>query len=373
MTKFQRYLKKMDLTVSPKISEGLIKKSTVGGIVTLISILVCIFMIGSEMIDYLHIEEKHSIIVDSQIGGELPIHFNITFPRLPCHEITLDALDIAGNAKINVLNNVWKTGLDSNLKPLTQKVSVIEQELTDESCGSCGGAQETKDQCCNTCDDVIAAYNKKQWAIKSLSQFSQCIKEGRAEAINADSVGCEIQGSIGVERVKGTFHITPGPSHQYKAQHYHPFTEETLKYDTSYVINELRFGDPVGFLGPLNGFTEEFKENKAQMIQYFLNVVPTTYNPLKGKAINTYQYTATSQKTTANVDNKRAMPGLYFMYDLQPMRVVVTQTRSSLGHLLVSVVAVVGGIISVLTLLDNIYFVSQRAIRRNKERLGKLR
>jgi len=50
--------------------------------------------------------------VDTSRAETLPIHFNITFPHLPCSVLSLDALDASGKHDVDVSTNVWKSRVD---------------------------------------------------------------------------------------------------------------------------------------------------------------------------------------------------------------------------------------------------------------------
>lgn len=67
---------------------------------------------------------------------------------------------------------------------------------TDASyCGSCYGANEVADECCNTCGSVRERYRQRGWAFSSAGVVAQCAHEGHAEAVAAqDGEGCATGG-----------------------------------------------------------------------------------------------------------------------------------------------------------------------------------
>lgn len=54
-------------------------------IVTIISTLVIITLICSELIAYTASNWQPSLVVDKSRKEKMPINFNITFPHMPCH------------------------------------------------------------------------------------------------------------------------------------------------------------------------------------------------------------------------------------------------------------------------------------------------
>jgi len=50
------------------------------------------------------------------------------------------------------------------------------------TCGSCYGAHENESDCCNSCDDLLAAYKKKGWDGTDVQQKAeQCIVRVRPQ------------------------------------------------------------------------------------------------------------------------------------------------------------------------------------------------
>lgn len=62
--------------------------------------------------------------------------------------------------------------------------------------------------------------------------------------------------------------------------------------------------------------------------------------------------------------------GVFFMYDLSPMMVQLTESRRSLAHFLTGVCAIVGGVFTVAGMLDSMLYHSQKALKKKIE-LGK--
>ena len=62
--------------------------------------------------------------------------------------------------------------------------------------------------------------------------------------------------------------------------------------------------------------------------------------------------------------------GVFFMYDMSPMMVQLTESRHSLAHFLTGVCAIVGGVFTVAGMVDGMLYHSQKALKKKIE-LGK--
>lgn len=63
--------------------------------------------------------------------------------------------------------------------------------------------------------------------------------------------------------------------------------------------------------------------------------------------------------------------GVFFIYDLSPMLVRLTEYRHSFTHFLTNVCAIVGGVFTVAGMLDGMLYHSGRVLKKKIE-LGKL-
>eukprot|EP00798_Chlamydomonas_sp_ICE-L_P002492 gene2492-5420_t len=65
------------------------------------------------------------------------------------------------------------------------------------------------------------------------------------------------------------------------------------------------------------------------------------------------------------------LPGLFFFYDLSPIKVRIMEKKSSFVHFLTNVCAIVGGVFTVSGIIDAFVYQSERLIRKKRE-IGKL-
>lgn len=86
-------------------------RTTSGGVVTITSLLVLLFLMWGEWSDYRRIIVKPELIVDKGRGEKMEIHMNISFPRIPCELLTLDVMDVSGEVQTGVMHGVKKVRL----------------------------------------------------------------------------------------------------------------------------------------------------------------------------------------------------------------------------------------------------------------------
>lgn len=65
-----------------------------------------------------------------------------------------------------------------------------------------------------------------------------------------------------------------------------------------------------------------------------------------GRNLDTNQYSVTEYFSPVH-KGQQMMPAVWFMYDMSPILVTVHEARFSLGHLLVRLCAVIGGVFAV--------------------------
>ncbi|KAL7628199.1 ER-derived vesicles protein erv46 [Parahypoxylon ruwenzoriense] len=325
-------------------------RTTSGGIVTIISLIVVLYLAWGEWSDYRRIVIHPELIVDKGRGERMEIHMNITFPRLPCELLTLDVMDVSGEQQHGVLHGVRRV----RLQPVSQGGGVIDVtalslhskdeialHLDPNYCGPCYGApapsSAVKPGCCNTCDEVREAYAQASWAFGRGEGVEQCLREHYAEKLDEQRhEGCRIEGAIRVNKVIGNFHFAPGRSFSNGNMHVHDlknYWDSPVRHSFEHEIHQLRFGPQLPeditrrhsrnspwtnhHLNPLDEVKQTTDDPNFNFM-YFVKVVPTAYLPLSwsksstrasddevwlgslGNAVDgsmeTHQYSVTSHK-----------------------------------------------------------------------------
>ncbi|XP_022136391.1 endoplasmic reticulum-Golgi intermediate compartment protein 3-like [Momordica charantia] len=373
------------LDAYPKISEDFYSRTLSGGFITIASSIIMLLLFISELRLYVHTVTETKLVVDTSRGEQLRINFDVTFPALPCSVLSLDAMDISGEQHLDVKHDIVKKRIDYKGNEIESRRDVIGSpeigrplqrhggrlEQNETYCGSCYGAFD--EDCCNSCQDVREAYRKKGWALSHPDLIDQCKREGFFQRVkNEEGEGCNIHGFLEVNKVAGNFHFAPGKSFQLSYFHIHnPLA--TFQWDTfnvSHRINRLTFGDDFpGVVNPLDG-AQWSQESLGGMYQYFIKVVPTVYKDVRGKAIKSNQFSVTQHLRGLDEESFQSLHGVFFFYDLSPIKVTFTEEQISFFHFLTNVCAIVGGVFTVSGILDSIIYHGQKAIKKKIE-LGK--
>lgn len=267
---------------------------------------------------------------------------------------------------------------------LAQHLELFRVELTGSSlpenyCGSCYGAARPPVKCCNTCDDVKAAYRARRWAVSDETTFEQCRRESKQRAaVIADGEGCNVYGTLDVERALGTVHIAPASSASLSstgqpiAQAANLVHEDVAHFNVSHRINRLSFGDDFpGQVNPLDGVWRASPSGPG-VARYFIKVVPTVYTGMAGAQLRSNQFASTEYfKEVREDDRLFQMPGIHFTYDVTPLRVKITERRGrTLVSFLMRCASTIGGVFTVAGMVDRMLYSSQRMMMQ-KVQIGK--
>ncbi|KAI3675853.1 hypothetical protein L1987_85449 [Smallanthus sonchifolius] len=373
-----------NLDAYPKINEDFYSRTLSGGVITLVASIAMFLLFFSELGLYLHTVTETKLVVDTSRGEKLHINFDITFPAVSCTLLSLDAMDISGEQHLDIRHDIIKKRIDFNGKVIEEKKEGIggpqierplqrhggRLEHNETYCGSCFGAEASDDECCNSCEEVREAYRRKGWGMTNPDLIDQCKREGFAQKIkDEEGEGCNIYGSLEVNKVAGNFHFIKS-FHQSSIHipDFLAFQEDS--YNISHKINKLSFGAYYpGIVNPLDG-VHWFQENPNGMYQYFLKVVPTIYTSIRGYTIQSNQFSVTEHYKTPEV-GRRNLPGVFFFYDLSPIKVTFTETHISFLHFTTNVCAIVGGIFTVAGIVDSFVYHGHKALRKKME-IGKL-
>jgi len=105
--------------------------------------------------------------------------------------------------------------------------------------------------------------------------------------------------------------------------------------------------------------TQKLDQGENKMHEYYIKVVPTTYVDLKGNQYNIHQFTSNSNIVTQHM----MVPTVFFRYDISPILVKVTQYKQNFFHFFIQICAIVGGMFTVIGILDNLL---HRMLRKDK-------
>ncbi|RDB17990.1 Endoplasmic reticulum-Golgi intermediate compartment protein 3 [Hypsizygus marmoreus] len=391
-----------------KTTEDVKVKTRTGALLTLLSAAIILAFTTMEFIDYRRITIDTSIVVDKSRGEKLTVNMNVTFPRVPCYLLSLDVMDISGELQRDLSHNILKVRLDESgvmvpnsfsaeLKNDIEKMNEVKEA---GYCGSCYGGLEPEGGCCNTCEDVRTAYVNRGWSFSNPDAIEQCKNEGWADKLREQTnEGCNISGRIRVNKVVGNIHLSPGRSFQTNSRNAYELVpylrDDGSRHDFSHEIHHFAFeGDDeydywkaeagramrkrLGIAAdPLDG-TRGLTNKPLYMFQYFLKVVSTQFRTYDGQIVNTHQYSATSFERDLTEGTQgdtpqgihvqhgvTGVPGAFFNFEISPILVVHSDTRQSFAHFVTSTCAIIGGVLTVASLLDSILFATGRALKKS--------
>jgi len=391
-----------------KTTEDVKVKTRTGAFLTIVAAAIILAFTTMEFFDYRRVTIDTSIVVDKSRGEKLTVKMNVTFPRVPCYLLSLDVMDISGETQRDLTHNILKARLDPTGKPVPNAVSSeLKNDIEKMSnvkepdfCGSCYGGLEPESGCCNTCEEVRAAYVNRGWSFSNPDAIEQCKDEGWSDKLKEQSnEGCNISGRIRVNKVIGNIHLSPGRSFQTNSRNIYELVpylrDDGNRHDFSHTIHQFAFeGDDeydvykaeasramkermgIG-KNPLDG-TRARTPKSQYMFQYFLKVVSTQFRTLDGKVVKSHQYSTTQferdLQNGGQNDNPQGVhvqhgvtgvPGAFFNFEISPILVVHSDTRQSFAHFITSTCAIIGGVLTVASLLDSVLFATGRALKKS--------
>lgn len=379
-----------------KVPEDLRTQSTTGGAISLLSLSLILMLFLSEFVSFLTPIRTTSLSVDTGRDELFSVHLEMDMPYINCDVIGVDALDAGGTIRLEIENELFKIPIDhygNVVKPSDPPARLVRQHMSNATdtthanaisktpnrdaptgCDSCFGAEDSPTDCCNTCDSVRTAYEKRGWLIHDLSRFPQCRREGKLSLTRGEfdeKHGCKIKGNLKISKVAGRIHITPGHSFSFAGHVVHDYSAlRNKKFDLSHHIHKLNFGTE--FPGQTNALdrTKRMAKRGETLVgqhEYFIRVVPTTYKYAFSRTVYTNQYSQTYFFRRSDPQKGGThIPGIFLNYDLSPIHVEVNESRPSFFHFLVQLCAIIGGVFTVASMLST--FMDDVVLKAMKKR-----
>jgi len=353
-----------------------------GATISLVALFVMFFLFVSELWIFLSDEIQPDLGVDTSLQDKIQINFDIVFPSLACTLISVNAMDKTGDHQLNIHHSVSTTRLTKDGKPV--EGAETEREIIGEDkfianvdlkehfnqtskCGDCYGAETELNQCCNTCAEVKEAYRRKGWAFSDTLKVKQCVAEGYLQNIDQQiQEGCRVHGLVTVNRVAGNVNFVPGKFILQNTRYVMDTTSHfqlASGFNLSHIILKLSFGDEYpGMKNPLDQVKKLWVGGPSAMYQYFIKVVPTLYSGRFGAIIKTNQYSVLEYNSYVDLFGSNGVPGVFFSYDLSPIRVELRESKSFL-HFITNLCAIIGGVFTVASLVDAFVYQGWSAVR----------
>lgn len=350
-------------------------KTAFGGYLTVLSIIVMIVLFYSELKYYLSITRKDEVTVDHlSTNRNINLKMQLEFPKLPC--------DIVGVRLINLQENTEIHLPDGGIE--YDRIGGQEKDMNSFSeCGSCYDASLNNSdsvKCCNTCNAVFKEYDKHGIKLPHRISFKQCEydkskKISSALSSNLNSEGCRIKLNGYIPKVKGKIEISHKRWAKYKEMTDLEIAESHL-FNFSYKINYLNFGDelpgiPNGWKNQeyvqssrfeKSGYTQDLVFDNAY-IDFDMHCIPTQYNTINKKLINSHQFSVRSQYKNVLVSSTNgkfipdtSIPGIHINYDFTPFLVKMTESRRSFLSFVTECCAIIGGIFAFSGMIDIFFY-----------------
>lgn len=403
---------------SKTIEDAKIKTAS-GGIITLLCCVIVLYLIRNEYNDYKTIINLPTLVVDKEINKPLDINLDITFPNMPCEVITLDILDVSGDAKVDILKSGFQKFRITNPEDptnleilddeliLSNDISLLEMATRGEDgngCGSCYGALPQDEgseprYCCNDCRTVKLAYAEKLWAFYDGTDIEQCEREGYVakitERIQANE-GCRVKGTTQINRISGNLHFAPGASDTNPGRHVHDlslYDKYDDKFNFDHIVNHLLFGPSEhlkkeGLISsqdgesedsttPLDGYRAELHK-KNHMYSYYLKVVATRFEFLSKPTVETNQFSVITHDRPLvggrdedhqhTLHARGGIPGVFLFFEISPMKIInKEQFAKTWSGFVLGVISSIAGVLMVGALLDRSVWAAEKAIRQKKD------
>ncbi|KAL7717282.1 Endoplasmic reticulum-golgi intermediate compartment protein [Entamoeba marina] len=324
----------------PKINEDFRVRHWIGGALSILYILCMMWMFYSVFDDYFTTKSRPVLRVDETKNQKI------------------DVLDSTGDVNIDIESNIKKV----RLSPLDRK------KVTGKECPPCYDAETEEVKCCYSCEELIQMHDSLGKKIPF--DAVQCKDKYKQEYAKLSiGEGCQMYGTINVNKVSGNFHIAPGTSVQHGEGHHHSTDWIGSGVNLTHTWNTLSFGEVFpGMVNPMDNLVKVDDSNNS-MYQYFVQIVPMTYNSLDGTTIQTNGYSVTEHSRPGNLKTaEKGVPGVFVLYEFSSMEVLYYEEQNSLAHLLTSICGIIGGIFTVFSLLDAFIFYITSTQTHNDDR-----
>lgn len=179
----------------------------------------------------------------------------------------------------------------------------------------------------------------------------------------ADAPGCRVAGTLRVKGLPGVLSVTPnrgafGPN---GALLFALPPEVVAGFNASHSFAALDFGPR--FPGQVSSLTGVASAPTARVaaFTYHVRVVPTLYEPLRGRPVASRQYSSSDfvvevDAGAAGHGHAHAAPGLWLRYDFSPTMVRRVEVRRSFLQFLTGLCAILGGVFALSGVVDTVVF-----------------
>ncbi|KAJ2926847.1 hypothetical protein H1R20_g10243, partial [Candolleomyces eurysporus] len=297
----------------PKLPKAYKARSESRGFLTIGVLVLALLLMLNDIGEYIWGWPDHEFGVDNDTASFLPINLDLTV-NMPCHYLSVDLRDAMGD-------RLFLTGgfrRDGTFFDVGQATALQEHATALSARQAISQSRKSRGFF-----SYLSRRNTTQW-----KPTYNHVEDGSA---------CRIWGTMFVKRVTANLHITT-LGHGYASYEHVDHHAMNL----SHVISEFSFGPYFpDIVQPLDNSFEVTHENFIAY-QYFMHVVPTTYIAPRSEPLHTHQYSVTHY--TRVLEHHRGTPGIFFKFEIDPIKLMHIQRTTSLLQLLIRCVGVIGGV-----------------------------
>ena len=134
-------------------------------------------------------------------------------------------------------------------------------------------------------------------------------------------------------------------------------------FNISHEIKSLSFGNTFpGITNPLDNVVRKISDGHG-MYQYYLKLVPTTFQNVAGEELRTHQYSVSEHMRAVTPGSGRGLPGVFLYYEMSPIHARLRQTRKTTAELATSLCAIVGGVYTAFGVFDMSLHAARRRMK----------
>lgn len=313
------------LDIFPKIEEDYVETSSTRGTISILIYLAISILVILELNDFIQTQPHYSYEVDFDYVNKLKISIDMVVAS-NCELIGGDVLDSTSNLLAHDPLNMTDTWFE---------LSGIQQ-------GQFDAISSINDHIRNNHHALHAAL----WSSNHNMKLSE-----REIIPSYPKDACHIQGNLDLNKVLGLFHIITGKPMNIMGQHGHALKMfQNGAANFSHRINDFSFGDNTHLVHNALNYELKVDRNLKMTYQYFVTVVATE---VAGK--KTFQYSVTERETEIkHEEGSHGQPGIFFKYDISPIKVKVSLDRIPWRDLIISLIGLVGGIFATSAMINSL-------------------
>lgn len=338
MTAILKYFDAFDKSSNPEVRAETRSVSliVIASIAVLIVFRIILFFFSSADVTRQLTAEPSYIDPSESINISLSI-----FVFMPCYYLHFDSLDSLGFVQ---------TDLRSKIKFLrytrdTKYIGPANRTLNFQ-CFPCFGI--LPEGTCNDCSQLKLLF-KNAGQEPDPDNWPQC-RSRPSENISSNEK-CLIKGKFSANKIKGSFHISPGRNHPTRSKHIHDMNFQFPHFNLSHQIQKLSFGTEIPSASlPLKN-SRYFQPPELPVLHsYILSATPLVYVKNE-RLVHGYEYQSIVNRQVAFIE-QGFCPGIFFQYSFSPFTVAVHDSGYSLIRTITSTAGFLAGLFAIGSFFD---------------------